>query len=197
MNGFEKRASQIKHKIIQTTLQMLSSSGSSKIRIADLAKAANVSQVTIYNYFGSKEILIREAFIDYVDRAILEFEQYMDENHSLKEKIEHIILLEKSSYKELPPGLIKELLAADEELSRYIELQYKEKTIPLTVRILEEGKRSGEISEGVSIESVLAFIQLYMNQYETILQMAEQSEDMDKYLEGMVHMFFYGICGKP
>lgn len=196
MNGFEKRASLIKQKIIQTTLQMLGTSGSNKIRIADLAKSANVSQVTIYNYFGSKEILIRETFIDYVDRAVLEFEQYMDENHSLKEKIEHIILLEKSSYKELPPRLIKELLAEDEELSRYIEKQYREKTIPLTVRILQEGKRSGEISEEVSVDSVLAFIQLYMNQYETILQMAEQSEDTEKYLEGMVHMFFYGICGK-
>ena len=31
-----------------------------RIRITDIAKEANVSQVTIYNYFGSKEALLKE-----------------------------------------------------------------------------------------------------------------------------------------
>jgi AcrR family transcriptional regulator len=196
MNGFEKRANLIKKKIMKTTLDMLRTSDLKRIRIADIAKMANVSQVTIYNYFGSKEALIREVFKDYLDKAVHDFEEYMNEGHSLKEKIEYIISLEKESYKDFPPGLIKELLIEDYELTSYIEEQYKEKTIPLTVRIIEEGKASGEISEDVSIENVLAFIQLYMNQYETMLEMAKQSANMDKFLEGMVHMFFYGVCGK-
>lgn len=84
----------------------------------------------------------------------------------------------------------------DHELASYIEKQYKEKTIPLTVRLIEEGKHSGEISNDISIESVLGFIQLYMNQYENLLEMAQQSGNMDKFLDEMVHMFFHGICGK-
>jgi AcrR family transcriptional regulator len=158
---------------------------------------AKVSQVTIYNYFGSKEALLRAVFMNYVDKAISDFEAYMNEGHSLKEKIEHILIREKVAYKELPPRLIKELLIEDHELTRYIEEQYRERAIPLTVRMIEEGKKSGEISDDVSIETVLAFIQLYMNQYEAILEMAQQSGDMDKFLDGMVQMFFYGICGKP
>jgi AcrR family transcriptional regulator len=196
MNGFEKRANLIKEKIMKTTLDMLRTSDPKGIRIADISKMAKVSQVTIYNYFGSKEALLREVFKNYFDKVIRDFEEYMNEGHSLKEKIEHIIFLEKESYKEFPPGLIKDLLIEDQELSRYIEEQYREKSIPLTVRIIKEGKDSGEISEHVSIENVLAFIQLYMNQYETILDMAQKSGDMDNFLEGMVDMFFYGVCGK-
>ena len=196
MNGFEKRASLIKEKIMKTTLDMLRTSDPKKIRIADISKLANVSQVTIYNYFGSKEALLREVFMNYFDKAIRDFEQYMNEGHSLKEKIEHIIFLEKTSYKDFPPGLIKELLIEDHELSSYIEEKYREITIPLTIRIIEEGKESGEIAEDVSTPNVLAFIQLYMNQYKTILEMAQKSGDMDKFLEGMVDMFFYGVCGK-
>ncbi len=196
MNGFEKRANLIKEKIMKTTLDMLRTSDPKGIRIADISKMAKVSQVTIYNYFGSKEALLREVFKNYFDKVIRDFEEYMNEGHSLKEKIEHIIFLEKESYKEFPPGLIKELLIEDQELSRYIEEQYRERSIPLTVRIIKEGKDSGEISEHVSIENVLAFIQLYMNQYETILEMAQKSGDMDNFLEGMVDMFFYGVCGK-
>ncbi|SEC26091.1 TetR/AcrR family transcriptional regulator [Paenibacillus sp. GP183] len=197
MNGFEKRADLIKKKIMKTTLDMLRTSDPKRIRIADISRMANVSQVTIYNYFGSKEALLREVFKNYMDKAVRDFEQYMNEGHSLKEKIEHILFLEKESYKDFPPGLIKQLLIEDYELTAYIEKQYKETTIPLTIRIIEEGKASGEIAQEVSIEHVLAFIQLYMNQYEALLEMAKQSADTEKFLEGMVHIFFYGVCGKP
>lgn len=196
MNGFEKRANLIKEKIKRTTLELVRNSELKRIRIADISKAAKVSQVTIYNYFGSKEELLREVFRNYFDKAIRDFEEYMSEGHSLKEKIEHIIFLEKESYSDFPPGLIKELLIDDEELARYMEEQYRNKAIPLTIQIIEEGKASGEISPEVSTEHVLAFIQLYMNQYESILAMAQQSDDMEGFLEGMVHMFFYGVRGK-
>ncbi|MEK0313369.1 TetR/AcrR family transcriptional regulator [Cohnella sp. 56] len=196
MNGFEKRAQQIKQKIMQATTEMLRESGSAKLRIADLAKRAGVSQVTIYNYFGSKEALVREVFKSYIDRAVESFEAYMNEGHTMREKIGHILRLEKESYREFPPGLIKEMLAEDAEMAAYIERMYREKTIPMTVRIIEEGKAAGEIAERVSVRHVLTFIQLYMNQYQTLLEMAEHSEDNEDFLEGMVHMFFYGVCGK-
>ncbi|MBB6671983.1 TetR/AcrR family transcriptional regulator [Cohnella nanjingensis] len=197
MNGFEKRASQIKEKITKATMDLLRTSEPKKIRIADISSAAQVSQVTIYNYFGNKDELIRAVFRDFFDNVIQDFEAYMNEGHSLKEQIQHIIGLEKTIYHDFPPGLIRELLAEDQELSRYLEERYRERAIPLTIRMLQEGKDSGEISEAVSIDHVLAFIQLYMNQYEFMLSMAQQSEDMDGFLEGMVHIFFYGICGKP
>ncbi|MEQ4485406.1 TetR/AcrR family transcriptional regulator [Cohnella silvisoli] len=181
---------------MKTTLNMLRTSDPKRIRIADISKMANVSQVTIYNYFGSKEALLRDVFKNYFDKATRDFEEYMNEGHSLKEKIEHIIFLEKETYRDFPPGLIKELLIEDDELTRYIDEQYKLRAIPLTIRIIEEGKASGEISEDVTTENVLAFIQLFMNQYEAVLEMAKQSADMDKFLQGMVHMFFYGVCGK-
>lgn len=197
MNGFEKRARLIKDKIMKSTLDMLKTSDPKRIRIADISKQAKVSQVTIYNYFGSKEALLREVFKHYVDKATQDFEEYMNEGHSLKEKIEHVLFLKKESYREFPPGLLKDLLIEDDELARYIQKLYKEKTIPLTIRIIEEGKASGEIAKDISIETILAFIKLYMNQYDNILDMAKRSGDMDQFLEGMVHMFFYGVCGKP
>jgi AcrR family transcriptional regulator len=93
MNGFEKRANLIKEKIMKTTLDLLRTSDPKRIRIADISNMANVSQVTIYNYFGSKEALLREVFKNYVDKAIHDFEEYMNGGHSLKEKIEYILCI--------------------------------------------------------------------------------------------------------
>jgi hypothetical protein len=121
----------------------------------------------------------------------------MNEGHPLKETIEHIFVMEKEHYKQFPPRLIRELLLEDHEMARYIEEQYREKSIPITVRLFQEAKDRGEIPEHVSIEHILALLQIYMNQFETILDMAQQSADMDKFLDSMVQFFFYGICGKP
>ncbi|MDI3410228.1 TetR/AcrR family transcriptional regulator [Bacillus sonorensis] len=77
MNGFEKRASLIKEKIKKATLEMLKTWEPRRIRITDIAKKANVSQVTIYNYFGSKEALLEDVFKDYIDQAVNEFADYM------------------------------------------------------------------------------------------------------------------------
>ncbi|MCD1259271.1 TetR/AcrR family transcriptional regulator [Paenibacillus athensensis] len=196
MNGFEKRAHRIKETIQTTTLELLRTSGPENLRIADIAKAARVSQVTIYNYFGSKEGLLREAFKSYIDDATRNFEAYMNEGHSLKEKIAHILLKKNEMIHEFPPRLIQQLMQADQELARYMEEQYAGKALPLTLRMIEEGKQNGEISAHVSAESVLALMRVYMNQYEQMLNMAQQSADVEAFLEGMVHLFFYGICGK-
>jgi len=197
LNGFEKRASRIREKIMIATLDLLRTAGPKRIRIADIAGAADVSQVTIYNYFGSKEALFREVFKDYVDRSVRDFEIYMGEGHSLRETIEHIFRLAREAYRRFPPRLIQELIAEDPELARYIEEQYREKTLPLTVRLIREGKEKGEIPEDVPTESILVLIQMYMNQYEKVLEMAERSGDPETLLTGLARIFFYGICGRP
>ncbi len=196
MNGFEKRAQRIKETITQTALEMLRTTELSGIRIADIARKARVSQVTIYNYFGSKEALLREVLIATMDRYVREFEAYMNEGHPLKEKIEYIMLQKKRALHELPPATLRELFASDAELAAYFDKQTREKSLPLTIRIIEEGKRSGEIAEDVSVESVLTFIKLITDHYPSALEMLGQSDDMDRFLEDMIRLLFYGICGK-
>ncbi|WP_276351805.1 TetR/AcrR family transcriptional regulator [Cohnella caldifontis] len=196
MNGFEKRSRQIKEKIVKTTIDLLGTTDPNRIRIADIANAAKVSQVTIYNHFESKENLLREAIKQFLEVMIADFETYLNESHSLKEKIEYILFREKQYFKLIPPRVLQELMLSDPEMAGYVERIYLEKSLPMTVRILEEGKQNGEISERVSIENVLALMQLYMNQYETMLRMAGESGDVERFVEEMVHLFFYGICGK-
>lgn len=55
MNGFAKRTQTKKQAILEATTKILLEKGYSYLKIEDVAKKANVSQVTIYNYFGSKK----------------------------------------------------------------------------------------------------------------------------------------------
>jgi len=132
-----------------------------------------------------------------IDRYVREFEAYVNEGHSLQEKIEFIVLQKKTAFHELPPDTLRELLANDAELAAHFDRQTREKSLPLVIRIIEEGKRSGEIAEDVSVESILAFTKLFTDHYQTALEMLGQSGDIDRLLEDMIRLLFYGICGKP
>jgi len=195
MNGFEKRAALIKDKIMKTTLDMLGTWEPKKMRIADIAKAAGVSQVTIYNYFGSKEALLQETFKDFIQRSIREYEDFITGKPSLKQIIEYTFVKEKEAYAVLPVGIVKELMIDNPEMFSYVETEYQNQVIPLIVKMVEDGKASGEISGKVSVSAVLFFLQIYLRSAGEMLETARKQEDMDAFLEEVVHLFYYGICG--
>ncbi|WP_397537995.1 TetR/AcrR family transcriptional regulator [Rummeliibacillus pycnus] len=195
MNGFEKRAALIKDKILKTTLEMLKTLEPSNLRIADIAKTAQVSQVTIYNYFGGKEALIHEVVKNYIDSSISDFQKYMQQDGTVKEKIEKMILQDKEAYHTLSPFLINQLLTEDKELAEYVQKETNEKIIPSMIKLIEDGKENGEISEKVTTQAFLVFINFCLKHYQELVEMVNQENNTDL-IESMHHIFFYGICGK-
>lgn len=197
MNGFEKRAQQKKEIIMETTLRMLQSMDPKKLRIADIAEEAGVSQVTIYNYYGSKEALVREVFIDYTRKSITEFAEYLAGGHTLKEKIEYIVFQKKKSSRTFGIGVMKHMWQDDPELTRFVREEYMGRGIPLVVQLIEEGKKNGEITDKLSTSTIIMYMQMLTNQAETMLEYAEQHGNLDVLIEEMAHLFFYGVGGVP
>lgn len=196
MNGFEKRAALIKSKIMKTTMELLKTWEIKKLRIADIAKAAGVSQVTIYNYFGSKEALISGSFKDFVEESLLEFEEEMRQQKTLKERITYFIFKDKETYSTLDPALVKEIMFDDQAMYQYIQQQYDDRVTPLMVQMVEEGKASGEISQKVSVEAVLVMIQMYIKSSGEMLDSVAKHKDKNHFLDELFHIFFYGLCGR-
>ncbi|GMK39364.1 TetR family transcriptional regulator [Paenibacillus sp. CCS19] len=195
MNGFERRKSAIKEKIMNTVLEILRTCEPKNIRIADIAAAANVSQVTIYNYFGSKEALVRESFRRYLDSNYARFELFMDGNPTLKEIVQYTIQLDKETFETYSPALFQQMLTSDPELASYIEVLYREQAAPMLVRIIEEGKKKGEISTSMPTATIMAYIGMLKLQSQTLLELAHQSGRSGEFMEEIINLFFYGIRG--
>lgn len=196
LNGFEKRSQRIKDKIMRTTLELLKTTDSKVIRIADIAEAAKVSQVTIYNYFGSKEALLSKVLKAHIDKEMAEFEAYMNQAQTLKERITYMIFHKKEAYRIFTLDLVRELIVNDGEITTYIQEEYRNKIFSLMTRIIEEGKRSGEISGKASIPVILAYLEILMKQPMEMLDAARQKGDMERFIEEFMDLFFYGICGR-
>ena len=75
LNGFEKVKRRKKRAIKEAAFLLFSERGFNEVKIEHIAKEANVSQVTIYNHFGSKDALFRELIQEFI---ICEFQYYKD-----------------------------------------------------------------------------------------------------------------------
>ncbi|MFF2909003.1 TetR/AcrR family transcriptional regulator [Paenibacillus sp. NPDC057934] len=196
MNGFEKRSALIKEKITNATLEMLRTWEPKRMRIADIAKAASVSQVTIYKHFGSKEELLRETFKHLVEQSTREFEAFIHQEPSMKEIVQYILGMKKGTYALLRPSLVQTLMIDDPEMFQYLQVQYAERTLPLMVRMVEKGQARGEISSKVSANAVLMYMQMYMKSKEELLEQAKAEENLDHFMDETLHLFFYGMFGR-
>lgn len=130
--------------------------GIQKISIAKITKTAHVSQVTIYNYFESKQNLIHEVFIYYIDKASSDFDQVVYSNIPFPQKIEQLIFNKKEVaqqiHEQLYHYIMKEYSANG---GNYIEKIYVEKTIPIFNYLFTEGKEQGFIDVNLSNEALL------------------------------------------
>ena len=191
MDGFQRRKELKKKHILEAALVLFMEFGIQKVSVAEIAKKANVSQVTIYNYFESKQNLIHEVFIYYVDKASTEFEQIVFSSLPFPDKIKQLIFNKKEVAKQINEEFYHFLMKEYTSTDNYIEKIYEEKAIPYFAHLFREGKDQGFIDPSLSDDAILFYIKMlkehiqHQDIYERILPL---TEDITK-------IFFYGIFG--
>ncbi|NLB52485.1 MAG: TetR/AcrR family transcriptional regulator, partial [Syntrophomonadaceae bacterium] len=96
MNGYEKRTQLKKQSIIDNARELFTQRGVTDVKISEIAARANVSQVSIYNYFGDKNKLAKEVLIVMLDEVIQEYDKILNGDIPFPEKLK-IIMTKKHS----------------------------------------------------------------------------------------------------
>ncbi|MBM6617571.1 TetR/AcrR family transcriptional regulator [Bacillus suaedaesalsae] len=195
MSNIEKLKDRKRKSIMTAAFSLFSEYGIKKVKIADIAKKANVSQVTIYNHFESKEHLLREVITDY---TIEKYEQYkvllLNEDISYETRIEQYILDKINSARELNSEVIEAALLRDKELQDFLQHFSHTKALPLFVQFVKEGQQTGHINPDLSMEVILFYLQLLNKESSTLAKMMQQSGHSVS--KDILQMFFYGLIGK-
>ncbi|WP_100333516.1 TetR/AcrR family transcriptional regulator [Bacillus alkalisoli] len=192
MDGFQKRREQKKVNILEGALDLFMEFGIQKVSIAEIAKQANVSQVTIYNYFKSKHNLVREVFIYYINKVSDEFEQLMRSDIPFPDKVKTIIFNKKEAASSIHEELYQYFMKEYKQDVNYIEQIYVQRIFPYIVQLLDEGKEQGYVDPTLSTEAVMFYFQMmkeYMQREDIYTKVLPLTEDITKIL-------FYGISGK-
>lgn len=192
MDGFERRKVQKKKDILDAALSLFLKFGVQKVSITEIAKQANVSQVTIYNYFESKDNLVHEVIMYYTDSVWMEYEDLFHSNFSFHEKIKKIIFEKKEIANEIHEDFYQYFMREYETGMSYIENLYKEKVLPKFMELFEEGKKQGFVDPNISTEAILFYIQMFKEYF----QRKDAYEHALPLTEDLTKLFFYGIAGK-
>ncbi|TGE35562.1 TetR/AcrR family transcriptional regulator [Desulfosporosinus fructosivorans] len=196
MDGFERRKERKKENIRQAAFDLFSVHGMQKVSIAEIAAKANVSPVSIYNYFGSKDELLRNMISVLLDKRLQEDTEVIESSLPFREKIELFISEKTKDLSELNPDFLKLLMSADPAIRQMAEDFTKNKFIPLMFKLIEKGKEEGYINHSISNQAILLYINMFREgkHSDTFLHDVEHSK---QYFKELVTLFFFGILGKP
>ncbi|MCG1013171.1 TetR/AcrR family transcriptional regulator [Tepidanaerobacter sp. GT38] len=193
MNGFERRTMLKKKNICKAAFELFSTFGVQKTNIAQIAKKANVSQVTIYNYFGSKENLLKESIKDFLEEKLKQYERLLEEELTFLEIIEKIVFDKSESVKMMNYEFIQTLLSTYKDMQQFIDDFYKNRAIPLMIRLIDKGRREGYINKDISNEAFLFYITIFtraISQHDLISKLPKSA------MQDLSSLFFYGLMGE-
>ncbi|MGL4820069.1 MAG: TetR/AcrR family transcriptional regulator [Bacilli bacterium] len=159
MDGFKRRTEAKKERIIEAITSSLHLPYEN-IRIADVAKEANVSQVTLYNYFGNKDELLAAAVIHQMEQMVAEAEILIADGAPFLTKLTTLMAQKNAAAKRIHPSVIGTISVQSETFRTYIQQDGYLKSMTLFRTLLEQGQREGSIRADVKIDHLMLYIEL-------------------------------------
>lgn len=195
MNGFQRRTERKKDDILRVALNLFRAYGFSKVSVADIAREANVSHVTVYNYFGSKDNLVR----DIIKRAISEIletsRELVTSDLPFIEKLDGIISskVKAAGYYQ---GELSHIAQGNPELRAFLDELWDREVNALIKHLFEEGQAGGFISRDISLESVVLFNRILRAGTYILSEELRTFQGDLKLVHDLNHLFIYGMVDK-
>ncbi|KMK94915.1 TetR/AcrR family transcriptional regulator [Rossellomorea marisflavi] len=189
MDGFQRRREQKKQAILLAALTLFMKNGIQKVSIAEIAKEAGVSQVTIYNYFESKHQLTYDVFVFYIESASSQFEELVHSDLPFPDKIRMIMFSKKEVAQQIHEEFYQYLMKQYSTEGNVFENLYEEKVVPYFSQLIQEGKDQGYVDDSLSEDAIRFYLEMlrtYMENEENYTKALPLTEDINK-------IFFYGI----
>lgn len=91
MNQYQKTTEKKKQAVIQAALRLFKDKGFKETSIKSIAEAAEVSPVSIYNYFGSKDNLVTLCVNDLFEEITQQAEDILKSNLAFNTKLDQAL----------------------------------------------------------------------------------------------------------
>lgn len=189
MDGFRQRRETKKKDILQAAIELFSIKGLKDTSIADIAKKAGVSQVSIYNFFESKDNLAKLAFIKYMDEKMIQSEQLLNSELPFLEKFKEMIIEANKTGQSLSEEFFQSFVWSDPTIQNYYQENYHSRGNRLFLNLIEQGKNEGYVDADISSDAIL----LYVGMFKILLAQSNLSK---KTRLDFSKLFFHGILGK-
>ena len=192
MNQYQKTTEKKKQAIIQAALRLFKEKGFKDTSIKSIAEAAEVSPVSIYNYFGSKDNLVALCVNDLFEEITQQAEDILNSDLDFKTKLDHAFALCQEKMSQQISDYFQDKLVEDSVFSTLLTKAITAKKRDIYRAYIKVGKEEGLIAEDLSTELIL-------NVMDALNGMGNQiadSDNLETEVEQIHQIFLYGIFGK-
>ena len=195
MDGFERRKEQKKENIRRAAIELFQTHGFKKVSISDIAERADVSQVTIYNHFGSKEELIRDVLQWYSMMLLARYKSIMESDRPYLEKLEEIVFDKSEVVSQFQGELIKTWMQNDPEMQDFMNNLYANHVMPIARNFLNEGLQQGHIDSRFSLETIMVYFEIIRQGFFNSPDLAERAQNNPALMRQLIELMTYGLNG--
>ena len=192
MNQYQKTTEKKKQAIIQAALQLFKEKGFKETSIKSIAEVAEVSPVSIYNYFGGKDNLVALCVNDLFEEITQQAEDILNSNLDFKTKLDHVFALCQEQMSQQISDYFQDKMVEDSVFSTLLTKAITAKKRDIYRAYIKLGKEEGAIAEDLSTDLIL-------NVMDALNGMGNQlahSDILEKEVEQIHQIFVYGIFGK-
>lgn len=194
MNGFERRTEQKKDKIRTAALELFCTYGPDKTSVNEIAQRAGVSPASVYNYFGSKEGLMKDTIINLLESSWKLREGLWNSELPFPELLKRSVTMKDDFYDKIDLDNFLELLNSNIEIKKHIDDFNKKRYPRIVQKFIEKGRREGYISKEISLEAAM----VYLTMYQDVLQRPEMKKRINnELLKELLDLMIYGLAGQP
>jgi AcrR family transcriptional regulator len=192
MDGFKKRTERKKQSIINAARELFTERGITDVKVSEIAAKAHVSQVSIYNYFGDKNGLVREVLITYLNNAMKEYEEILERDIPFSDKLKMIIEKKHDKILEATHSEFSQYALEDKALRQIFMEMATHKSVHIYTKFIELGKKEGAIDAEIPNDVILTYIFSIVS----IIQQPNFSKASSKDKKWLFKLFLYGLLGK-
>jgi len=196
LNGFERRKEQKRDSIRRAALELFQSYGFNKVSINDIARKAGVSQVTIYNRFGSKDELVRDVVKNLLLAKVGKYRDIIKAKRPFLEKLETIIFDKSEIIGQFQGELLPAVLSQDPEIRQFVESIWQGEINRLLIDLFEDGRRQGYISRELSQEAILSYYEIFRQGMFGSPRVQARLKENPPLVRELISAFTYGLKGR-
>ena len=192
MNQYQKTTEKKKQAIIQAALQLFKEKGFKDTSIKSIAEAAEVSPVSIYNYFGSKDNLVALCVNDLFEEITQQAEDILKSNLAFNTKLDQALDLCQEKMSQQISDYFQDKTVRDPAFSSLLTKAITAKKRDIYRTYINLGKEEGLIARDLSTELILNV----MDALNGVGNQLAHSDNLETDVKQIHQIFLYGILGK-
>ena len=192
MNQYQKTTEKKKQAIIQAALQLFKEKGFKETSIKSIAEVAEVSPVSIYNYFKSKDNLVALCVNDLFEEITQQAEDILKSNLAFNTKLDQALDLCQEKMSQQISDYFQDKMVRDPAFSSLLTKAITAKKRDIYRTYINLGKEEGLISRDLSTELILNV----MDALNSVGNQLAHSDNLETDVKQIHQIVLYGILGK-